>query len=707
MAKRAYVTLATCGVLASITLARKATAADPASISLPPVSVQAAPEDPDPMHAQAQQVDMGPLGTSSIQDTPYTVNVVPQALIQDQQLESAQDALRYLPSVQGDGARPQTRGFQGSVVQNSRMDGFNIVSTTDYPIEQFDHIEVLDGLSGAIYGPTNPAGTFNYVSKRPTDTPYASFRTGFQTGGGWLRSADVSDRVGAVGFRLNLLDEDGNDYLAHSELRRQLASLAMDFHIDDDTVIQTNLSFYHFITEGLSPTFALAPGVSFPKNLNASNPAYGQSWAGNNDVTQTGSVKLIHNFNDNWHFTAGILQQYADREGTGVTDTFTNNQGAYTSTLQTTTASRFTVTSNLVHLNGTFQTGPISHDVTIGTTGFEWQNFNPVDGATYTLGSASLANPAIFAEPSFDFADRYRSAVAFQQSFILSDTMKLTPRWSLMLTGSESWLSSQNYNVHDTETSQSSNRGFSPAVSVIYKILPQLNAYATYANSLQQGDTAPVGTVNANSILAPFRSTQYETGLKLALSKVAMTIAAFQIERPIDFINTTTDVYAVGGDQRNRGVDFSINGEILPGLSAFGGFEYLDPEVLNTGTPSTSNKQIVGLSRFVASLLLRWQVPHLPGLVLDTFVRRVGNRPTDDADLTEASGYTTLDLGAAYTVPIHAETVTFRLDARNITNASYLTNIVPGGLNGYTGAGNASAELGMPRTVELSAQVTF
>jgi iron complex outermembrane receptor protein len=707
MAQRTYVILATCGVLVSLPLIREATAADQDTMTLPQVSVQAAPTDPDPMHSEAQQIDMGPLGTTSIQDTPYTVNVVPQALIQDQQLESVQDAFRYLPSVQGDGARPQTRGFQGSVVQNSRMDGFNIISTTDYPIEQFDHIEVLDGLSGAIYGPTNPAGTFNYVSKRPTDAPYASFRAAFETGGGWIRSADVSDRVGAVGFRLNLLDEDGNDYVSHSELRRQLASMALDFHIDDDTVLQTNLSFYHFITEGLPPTFALAPGVSFPKNLNPSSSAYGQTWAGNNDVTQTGSVKLIHNFNDNWHLTAGVLQQYADREGTGVTDTFTNNQGAYVTTLQTTTASRFTITSNLVHLNGTFQTGPFSHDLTIGTTGFNWQNFNPVSGATYTLGTASLANPAVFAEPMMDFADRYRSAVAFQQSFIVSDTIKLTPRWSVMLTGSESWLSSQNYNVHDIETSQSSNRGFSPAASVIYRILPQLNAYATYASSLQQGDTAPAGTVNQNSILAPFRSTQYETGLKLALSKLSMTIAAFQITRPIDFINTTTDVYAVGGDQRNRGVDFTLNGEILPGLAAFGGFEYLDPEVLNTGTPSTSNKQIVGLSRFVASLLLRWQVAHVPGLTLDTFVRRVGNRPTDDADQFYASGYTTLDLGAAYTIPIEHETVTFRFDARNITNASYLTNIVPGGLNGYTGAGNASAELGMPRSVELSAQVVF
>jgi iron complex outermembrane receptor protein len=44
--------------------------------------------------------------------------------------------------------RPQTRGFQGSVVECSRLDGLNIVSTTAYPMEQFDRFEVLNGIAG-------------------------------------------------------------------------------------------------------------------------------------------------------------------------------------------------------------------------------------------------------------------------------------------------------------------------------------------------------------------------------------------------------------------------------------------------------------------------------------------------------------------------------------------------------------------------------
>ena len=48
-----------------------------------------------------------------------------------------------------------------------------------------------------------------------------------------------------------------------------------------------------------------------------------------------------------------------------------------------------------------------------------------------------------------------------------------------------------------------------------------------------------------------------------------------------------------------------------------------------------------------------------------------------------------------------------RLDVANLFDKRYLTNILPGGLNGYTGAGNAQATLGRPRTVQVSAALAL
>jgi iron complex outermembrane receptor protein len=135
------------------------------AVQLAPISVDAS--DSARQQAREKSASLGPMGSRRLQDTPYSINVVPRALAEDQQLKSFKDMIRYLPSVQADGARPQTRGLQGSVVQNSRLDGLNVVATTDYPAEQLAAVEVLNGLSGSLYGPANPAGTFNLLSKRP------------------------------------------------------------------------------------------------------------------------------------------------------------------------------------------------------------------------------------------------------------------------------------------------------------------------------------------------------------------------------------------------------------------------------------------------------------------------------------------------------------------------------------------------------------
>ena len=53
---------------------------------------------------------------------------------------AASKIFRYLPSVRASGVRPQTRGMQGSVVQNSMIDGLNVVSTTEHlpPLNSFN-----------------------------------------------------------------------------------------------------------------------------------------------------------------------------------------------------------------------------------------------------------------------------------------------------------------------------------------------------------------------------------------------------------------------------------------------------------------------------------------------------------------------------------------------------------------------------------------
>jgi iron complex outermembrane receptor protein len=107
--------------------------------------------------------------------SPHSVNVITEDMLLNQEVKTVNEALSYLPSViirdqQGqEVARPQPRGFQGSVVLNTRIDGMNIIGPTAYAAEGFSAIQVLNGPGGAFYGPETPAGVFNYITKKPTD----------------------------------------------------------------------------------------------------------------------------------------------------------------------------------------------------------------------------------------------------------------------------------------------------------------------------------------------------------------------------------------------------------------------------------------------------------------------------------------------------------------------------------------------------------
>ncbi|WP_314153832.1 TonB-dependent siderophore receptor [Rouxiella badensis] len=670
----------------------------------PQATTQSEPASPD------KHATMGSLGKRAIADTPYSVEVLPQSLIKRQQLQSVTDLYRYLPSVQGDGARPQSRGMQGSVVQNSMIDGLNVVSTTDYPAEQFSQIEVLNGLAGALYGPANPAGIFNFVSKRPTDAPQRSITVGGGTGTGTQLATDLSgplDSEDRVKYRLNLLDDEGRGYASGSTRRRQLASLGLDFQLTDKLTMQTHFSYYHFYQKGLPGKFALAKGTSFPSALNPTDGRYGQYYAGDDDKTTTESVHLKYDFDGNWLGEFGFLHQVADRESTAVTNTLTNNAGAYTSTVASATASRFVINSYMANLSGRVDTGWVSHDLSLGMRGFVWKNYNPVGGATTTLGSANLDNPLSFNEPDYpDFTDRYHSASSTQQSFLMGDTLTFSPKWSLLLAGSESFLTSSNYAKTGSRTSASDNRGFSGSASLMYKPVDNLTLYTTYADSLQQGDVAPSGSNNAGSILAPYRSKQVEVGSKLTLGKTLLTAALFQIERPYAYTLTDGD-YAVDGTQRNRGLELLADGDLRPDLHIFGGVTWLDPRLRDTGSDSTEDKQVVGLPRVTSDLLVVYDLPYVRGMSVNAAAHYVGRRATDNANSTWVGSYATFDLGGSYRTDLFGTATTFRLDVTNLTNRHYWTNIVPGGLNGYTGSGYASASLGDPRMAQLSMQVDF
>lgn len=662
---------------------------------------------------RAESAYLGPLGERALLDTPYAISVVPENLMENQQMKSVRDAFRYLPSVQGENIRPQTRGLQAGVVQNTRIDGMNIAATTDYPAEQFERIEVLNGLAGALYGPANPAGTFNYVLKRPTAAPLQRITFGYATGNTLLAHADLSgsfDEQRVLAYRLNLLEDRGEGYVADSLLERQLASLALDLRFSPDTVLETNLSTYHYLRRGFAGTFALASGVNFPSAPDPTRQGYGQTYAGDDNVSDTISARLKHSFNADWQFTGGVQYQNGDRTSTVPTNTLTNNAGKYTTTAATTTYSRDSIASNTLALTGKFKTGTIGHELVLANNGFDWDRYTPYSTGAITLGTASLANPRAFNEPAWPaFGNRYRSVNTRQQSLTLGDTLSFNEQWSLMLTASQSWIKVRNYNKLGAVTAQYDADGLSPAASLLFKPTANSTTYITYADSLQQGDFAPTGTANAGESLAPYRSQQWEIGYKQELRAFSATrlnlgAALFQIDRPFAMTDTADNRYKEQGQQVNRGLELTATGEVTQNLNFFGGVTFLDPRLVDSGSAASSDKQILGLARVVANTFWEYQLGSVPGLFVNLNLQYASRRPGNNSNTTWVGSYTVGDIGMRYVSKLMGKSATWRLNVNNVSDERYWANIAPSGQNGYSGTGNGTGTLGAPRNLMASLQ---
>lgn len=669
---------------------------------------------------KTNDIDVGPLGNKAWVDTPYSTTTVTKEMIENQQAQSVSELLKYSPSTQMqarggmDVGRPQSRGMQGSVVANSRLDGLNIVSTTAFPVEMLERLDVLNSLTGALYGPASPAGQFNFVAKRPTEETLRKVTLGYQSRSAFTGHVDLGGHIdddNRFGYRVNVLNQEGEGNLDDSTLRRKLLSVALDWNIQPGTQLQLDASHYEFIQKGYPGSFSYDPNIKLPSAPDPKDKNLALSTAGNDLTTDTVSTRLIHYLNDDWSVTAGVGWQQADRAMRNVSSKIINNQGDISRSLKDSTAAgRFRVLSNTATLNGHVDTGSVGHDIALSTTGYVWSLYSAKGtGPSYSWDTTNMYHPSEMYEKGdgkiITGGDRYKSSVNTQQSITLGDTVTFTPKWSAMFYLSQSWIQSQNYNKSGHKTGQIDENGLSPNAALMYKITPNVMAYVSYAESLEQGGTAPTNSdvKNAGQTLDPYRSKQYEMGLKADVSGMNLGAALFRLERPFAYVDPGDNVYKEQGNQVNNGLELTASGNVWQGLNIYSGVTLLDPKLKDTVSDTTSDKRVVGVPKVQANMLAEYSLPSMPEWVYSANVHYTGKRAANDTNTAWASSYTTWDLGTRYTTKISSVPTTFRVVVNNVFDKHYWASIFPSGTDGDNGS--PSAFIGSGR--EVRASVTF
>ncbi len=302
-------------------------------------------------------------------------------------------------------------------------------------------------------------------------------------------------------------------------------------------------------------------------------------------------------------------------------------------------------------VTGQFNTGSFEHQLLIGTE-YAWYNYHGSQ-EVFAAPSVDIFNP-VYQQPirgsirsMFRGGNRVDDLGVYAQ-----DVIKLFSNLKLVLGARYDWAENGSFNQIPTPTSTSiSSEAFSPRVGLVYQPIKPISLYASYSRSF----VPQTGLSASNNPFQPQRGTQYEVGVKADLlgDKLSANLALYDLtltnNLTTDLNNTAFSIAT--GEERSRGVELFVTGEILPGWNAIASFAYTDPRVTkDNSTPPIVGNLINLAPQNQASLWTTYIIPkgNLKGLGAGFGLFYVGDREGDLANSFKLPSYVRTDAALYY-----------------------------------------------------------
>ncbi|GEP58560.1 TonB-dependent receptor [Reyranella soli] len=683
---------------------------DPVRVQANTPPAQAEIGNPLPVYAGgnvARGGRVGELGNRDYMDTPFSTTTYTEKYIERNQARTLVDAVNDDPTIRplyAQGAyddRMQIRGFLLGTGDMSFNGLYGVTPVFNVDLAGIERIEVFRGPSAMLSGmPPNGAigGTMNFSPKRATVAPITQLTARYASNGQFGGNIDFGRRFGpddSVGLRLNAAFMGGNTSVSNQTDTLLNLTAGFDFR-GENTRIDADIGYTNRNITGTQGGTFLGAGLQLPAAPNAQNNYY-PSWLFK-FVTETyGMLRFEHDFTPDITAYAKVGGRRTNGAFALAFPTITNSSGAITASPNNNINFNEAVSAD-TGVRVRFATGAVKHEAVVSGQML----------STWT-GSGTRALPAftsnIYAPGLPPGPNLYPSLpwplLTSQQvlkSIGVIDAMSALEE-RIQLIGGVRWQAAQVSNWSGTTgqpTPGYDANAVTPSVSMIVRPWKQVSFYGNFIQALEQGPIAGAGLANAGQVFPPFVSTQFEAGTKLDLGNFGATLSAFQITRPSSFTNPISNSLVVDGQQRNRGIEFTMFGEPLPGLRPIGGFSVLEAIQTNTLNGTNNGKYAVGVPTFQANVGLDWETPFVRGLAVGGRTIYTGSTYLDPANLQPAPAWTRVDLSAAYTFE--------RPDGKPVSLRAQVINV---GNNNYWITAGGYLSQNQPRTVMISLSSEF
>jgi len=673
---------------------------------------------------QADSASVGGFDEKPLLDTPASISVFTAQRLKDQQAKLLSDVLRNDASV-GDSYAPVgyyenfvVRGFSLNAANSYRINGRSITGEQNVALENKEQVELLKGLSGLESGVSEPAGVVNYKTKRPEDVRSVTVSTN-EHGERYI-ATDVGGWFGSekqFGLRANFAHEDIRSYVEHADGKRDFASLAFDWNINDQSTLQLDVE-YQTKEQRSVPGYQLIGGTELPHDASPRKLLGYQRWS---DPVGIDSLNLNgryeYRFSDDWKASLSasrsrvVIDDYSafaygcyyqtGCPSTPLTGHF-NTDGGYD--IYDFRSPDDTRRNDEVEaaMTGLFNTGWLKHELTFGTSAFR----RTVDTRRYFseyVGSGNInQTPDTFAPSDLSVGHTERRLDSRQYGLFATDRISFNEHWQTVIGGRQIRLDERANDEEGNEVRHTQRSIFLPQGALIYKPVDNVSIYTSYSKGLSLGGTASVFDTNVGEILAPTISRQLEAGVKYDWRRMSFTAALFHTRQAYQYSKPQDDgslTFVQQGQQKNTGLELSANGWLTPQLQVSASAAAIKAQVENSGTVAYEDHQAINVPKYRGSLSVDYSLP-IPGLALLGGMQYSSSKYANREGTVKVDDYAVFNAGSRYSTKVDGYDTVLRLTVDNLFDKRYWRDV-----GEYLG--DDYVFLGAPRTARLSATVSF
>lgn len=606
-----------------------------------------------------QNTNDAPLGISrlpdTVRETPKTINVVPQEVIEQQHATSLEQILKNVPGItistgEGNGGQNgdqfRIRGL--SAKGDIYVDGLRDFGAYKRDAFNTESVEVIKGPSGESFGVGNVGGLINQTTKKANLHTSTSIDQGFATEDTYRTTVDSNFRLNDTSaLRINGMFQNGR-VADRNHIGDDRRGLAIDFGTGLGTSTEWHLNYSYLRRTG-APDFGVpvaqgSDGIYRPlTEYGVPGISSSTSYVRNTDRDRTDAHVVSSNFKtklDNGITISNDTRfSYYERDFSA-----TNPAGINAANLQRllsggnvalsygagggmTYLQRGWGVQNVLSAKGEFMTGSLRHKAMVGLDTIYQRDHRSLGTWTGRNNNQTVVNPVFDNSPNATVAyGNTRDANATNVGVFVNDRVWLHDKFSLL--GSLRWdyFQSEFSTSASTLGGKADSKKLSPSISAIWEPTKDAMFYTSFSRTYR-----PVGTDIAVAVGGvasevpqngvgnePERSDTIEVGAKVDFldKRLGLTGAIFQTRKAnaytVDPVTgDITNGFSDSGEGRKiRGVEVGLSGRIVGGWTANVAYAYLSGEVTSATNGAIVGNAAPGVSRHNVTLWTAYDIPH-------------------------------------------------------------------------------------------------